>query len=270
MQGHVCAYCGADVAEAGVDVDHFRPKRKVHDDASHGGYWWLAYEFENYLLGCIVCNQKYKRTKFPLEDGATRARYENRDRLSEERRVLLDPAIDPVEDWISVDWQNPACRLVPNQLLAPDLATRVQRMIELFRLNLKAAQRKKRREIQRLVIEKLAEGKTGEARSLAIRYRPHSVVAKQVLQDTAPHLLPTPREELDWLLETLKSELLDKLEDLNDITNATELDKKEAKELIWALAVLWKDPPVGSPDSVQQFLERNGLKTLVQDYLKEL
>jgi hypothetical protein len=29
--------------------------------------------------------------------------------------------------------------------------------------------------------------------------------------------------------------------------NGTELDGKEAKELLWALAVLWKDPPAGNP-----------------------
>ena len=40
----VSAYCGADVCEAGNDVEHFRPKSNVQDSKAHGGYWWLAYE----------------------------------------------------------------------------------------------------------------------------------------------------------------------------------------------------------------------------------
>src|SRR5579872_3159298 len=64
MQGRVCIYCGADIDEAGIDVEHFRPKGKVHGDESHGGYWWLAYDFSKYVLSCVICNQQCKRSYF--------------------------------------------------------------------------------------------------------------------------------------------------------------------------------------------------------------
>ena len=81
--------------------------------------------------------------------------------------------------------------------------------------------------------------------------------------------MPTPVEELQWLLETVSSELLEKLEDLND-SSTTELDEREAKELIWTLAVLWKDPPAGTPDSIREYLDRRGLMELVGEYLRLL
>ena len=46
--------------------------------------------------------------------------------------------------------------------------------------------------------------------------------------------------------------------------------KKEAQELLWALAVLWKDPPTRTPDDIAQFLDRYGVKDLVEEYLKLL
>ena len=46
------------------DVEHFRPKSAVLDDPLHGGYWWLAYDFQNYLLSCSLCNRVRKKTRF--------------------------------------------------------------------------------------------------------------------------------------------------------------------------------------------------------------
>ena len=38
---HKCAYCER-VTKA--DVEHYRPKKKVSEDADHPGYYWLCYE----------------------------------------------------------------------------------------------------------------------------------------------------------------------------------------------------------------------------------
>ena len=53
-----CAYCEAPLkAVAYGDVEHYRPKSI---------YWWLAYNYENYLASCTLCNQAYKKDHFPL------------------------------------------------------------------------------------------------------------------------------------------------------------------------------------------------------------
>ena len=55
-----CAYCEAPTSVVAYgDVEHFRPKSK---------YWWLAYSYENYLPSCQLCNQKYKKAKFPIKN----------------------------------------------------------------------------------------------------------------------------------------------------------------------------------------------------------
>lgn len=63
--GGKCAYCEAPTTQVAYgDVEHYRPKST---------YWWLAYCYENYLVSCALCNQKYKRAKFPVKNGKMRA-----------------------------------------------------------------------------------------------------------------------------------------------------------------------------------------------------
>jgi len=57
-----CAYCESFFAStAPVDVEHYRPKGAVSEDASHPGYWWLAMDWDNLLPSCIDCNRKRKQ-----------------------------------------------------------------------------------------------------------------------------------------------------------------------------------------------------------------
>ena len=80
----------------------FVRRAQIDEDEAHGGYWWLAYECSNYFLGCTVCNRTRKKTSFPLLPGATRCTYTTRDTIASEKRVLLDPAEDPVEEWVTI------------------------------------------------------------------------------------------------------------------------------------------------------------------------
>ncbi len=71
-----CAYCESHFRAAYPgDVEHFRPKagldiarldgeKLVVVSRTDGGYYWLAYEFENYLFSCFRCNN-HKRNHFP-------------------------------------------------------------------------------------------------------------------------------------------------------------------------------------------------------------
>lgn len=93
-QGGKCGYC--EIAVTGAqdgDVEHYAPKaevavlsedkktwgqelpnssrvkgRKPKQLSPPGGYWWLAYDWANYLLACAVCNQKWKGTVFPVKE----------------------------------------------------------------------------------------------------------------------------------------------------------------------------------------------------------
>lgn len=86
-QHNKCAYCERYITSTG-DVDHYRPKAEVGDLQSPGdelpgllnvtgrsiptkykpGYWWLAYDWKNWLVACERCNRVWKRTLFPVAE----------------------------------------------------------------------------------------------------------------------------------------------------------------------------------------------------------
>ena len=58
--GNKCAYCEAQISVVAFgDVEHYRPKNI---------YWWLAYCYDNYLAACQICNQRFKKDLFPIQN----------------------------------------------------------------------------------------------------------------------------------------------------------------------------------------------------------
>ncbi|WP_439469160.1 hypothetical protein [Blastomonas fulva] len=115
-----CAYCETSyAATAPVDIEHYRPKGAVAEDPGHGGYWWVAMDWNNLLPSCIDCNRKRgqqifaittnleelarisrpvsaqtgKKDSFPLAASGTRAGHTTTD-FSAEHALLLDPCRD--------------------------------------------------------------------------------------------------------------------------------------------------------------------------------
>jgi uncharacterized protein (TIGR02646 family) len=93
-----CAYCEGLVNEGSyLQVEHYRPKKKVTEDVQHSGYYWLAYEWSNLLWSCQKCNGK-KLNKFPI--AGVRVRHPHSDSLqwqidsTNEKPLLLNPELD--------------------------------------------------------------------------------------------------------------------------------------------------------------------------------
>lgn len=97
-----CWYTESPQAGTDTDVDHFRPKKKVFErtkDDPHPGYWWLAYDLENYRYSCIYANRLRrdvetdvvggKADRFPVVE-STRAMSPEADWRSE-KTYLIDP-----------------------------------------------------------------------------------------------------------------------------------------------------------------------------------
>jgi hypothetical protein len=112
-QNEKCAYCETlPLATSPGDVEHFRPKAAVSelgDDPetwgrerpglanvegrkptriSDRGYWWLAYEWSNWLLSCGLCNRRWKGALFPIAENRQQSPPKPED---EETPLLLDP-----------------------------------------------------------------------------------------------------------------------------------------------------------------------------------
>lgn len=99
--GHAkCWYSEASLQECEGQVEHYRPKKRLHG-VRHHGYWWRAFDWENLRLAHPTVNRRKtdyltgkrvgKGSYFPLRDEASRAI--NRDQEVHEDPVLLDPVV---------------------------------------------------------------------------------------------------------------------------------------------------------------------------------
>lgn len=60
-----CAYCERDCK---AEIEHYRPKKRVAEDKTHPGYYWLCYEWSNLLPSCHDCNTAGgKGSQFPIQ-----------------------------------------------------------------------------------------------------------------------------------------------------------------------------------------------------------
>lgn len=88
-----CAFCESRITHVQYgDVEHFRPKKGFlrGKTLTRPGYYWLAYDWDNLLLACQICNQRHKRNAFPLLRGSLRAR-SHLGSLVKERPVFIHP-----------------------------------------------------------------------------------------------------------------------------------------------------------------------------------
>ena len=98
-----CSYCESTVKQiAALQVEHYRPKNGIADDPAHNGYYWLAIEWTNLVLGCPVCNgQGAKGNKFPILG----TRVFSQDPMTQtgilDRNLLL-PTVSPLADELPV------------------------------------------------------------------------------------------------------------------------------------------------------------------------
>jgi len=253
MHGRVCAYCQGDLPHNDPgDVEHFRPKSV---------YWWLAYEFANYLLSCAKCNRVCKRKEFPLPRGVAPWVWEKRDQIQEEQILLLDPVVDDVEAWFRVERRDDVLFfLAPVAGYGADfnIGMRIKTTIRFFRLNSPFLIKQRSRTIYR-ALQALDQALGGddlraqEVRQMASRFHPHGTAIRQILTERAPELIPSPEEELLHLVMDLIYEL--KLADASLAqSRGNPSDLRFRAEILWALAVLWKDPPAGSSHLVKSLL----------------
>jgi hypothetical protein len=90
-----CCFCEKNQVEEYGAVEHYRPKKGFKIDKSHKtltkpGYYWLAYDWENLLFVCGLCNTGYKKNYFALKDEKKRAK-SHKQKIANEDPLLIDP-----------------------------------------------------------------------------------------------------------------------------------------------------------------------------------
>jgi len=112
-----CWYCESNDSRSDRPMDHYRPKNAIAECDTHGGYWWLAFSWDNFRYCCTFCNSKRvdkehgttggKHDHFPLWTDGVRATGGKcaPDDLEREKPMLLDPCCetDPPLLWFDED-----------------------------------------------------------------------------------------------------------------------------------------------------------------------
>lgn len=100
MQYAKCCYCEHKYEGSFNTVEHFRPKAKAKTASGREqwGYWWLAYEFDNFYFCCKICNN-FKSTWFPIGGRNRRYRPEELPRHVSylEPALIVDPGFERPE-----------------------------------------------------------------------------------------------------------------------------------------------------------------------------
>lgn len=144
-----CWYSEALEVMSDRDVDHFRPKNEAKNingipRADEEGYWWLAYDFENFRFSSQYSNErrkdKFKSDKptggkgsfFPLFEGSIVAK--KKPNLKDEDIMLLDPCDENDPPLLTFDSTGKA---IPNaQAILEDRdRLRVETSIQLYHLD---------------------------------------------------------------------------------------------------------------------------------------
>lgn len=115
-----CGFCEAKILGHTGDVEHYAPKLEVHELVSPGrelphstrvehrtvaqppmkpGYWWLTYQWTNWLLACSRCNSVWKLCLFPVAE-QPRSAPNPSDPCTP---LLLNPFDDDPEEHLDVD-----------------------------------------------------------------------------------------------------------------------------------------------------------------------
>jgi uncharacterized protein (TIGR02646 family) len=112
-----CWYCESNDSRSDRPIDHYRPKNAIAERATHDGYWWLAFSWDNFRYCCTFCNshrvdKEYgtaggKHDHFPIWTDGVRATFDQcgPDDLEREKPMLLDPCCptDPPLLWFDED-----------------------------------------------------------------------------------------------------------------------------------------------------------------------
>lgn len=237
IHGFACAFCGRELID--WQVEHFRPKAEVAGETDHTGYFWLAYEVSNYLASCGTCNGAIKRNHFPLAVGSVRATAEAPD-LTLETPLLCASGLDPLDDWLRVEWSEPLCPVGVNENLHSAVADRAKHFRDFFQLNSSPHALIPRIKLRDRVRKILDGAQPEEATRLASRYAPHSLVAAQMLAAEAPELLPGEKEEMGYLVEELEFRLGIAERALLAKPAKPERVKREYFQALFALGALWR------------------------------
>jgi hypothetical protein len=149
--GYKCWYSEAPIGNGEFEIDHYRPKNRARQDETTGkpnkenGYWWLAYDYENYRLSGALSNKRRRdRLKensevegkgdlFPLDLEHCKVANDECSTFCE-KPLLLDPVVSSDVGLLVYDEDG---KILPNPLILDNFdRERAKISIKLYHLDL--------------------------------------------------------------------------------------------------------------------------------------
>jgi hypothetical protein len=145
-----CWYTEADNNVSPVHIDHFRPKGRVKnlDGSYEDGYWWLSFDYNNYVVSGHYINCK-KGDLFPILNGEMRAPVNCSDAILKfEGPVLINPLTDQTR-LISYEREDDGgcIAVLSGGITDPSEQFKAEKTIEILGLNNKRLLRESRGDI---------------------------------------------------------------------------------------------------------------------------
>ncbi|MEQ8409372.1 MAG: hypothetical protein RKH07_13965 [Gammaproteobacteria bacterium] len=149
-----CWYCETNEIRSDNPIDHFRPKGKVAECDGHAGYWWLAFDWQNFRYACTYCNSRRvdeetaggKQDHFPLFVPPDWNTCEADDNV--ERPMLLDPVEEGDCRLLGFNENGEACPVETDK--ESEGFKKAKKSIELYHLNHKPTARARKTLYQRI------------------------------------------------------------------------------------------------------------------------
>lgn len=197
LQNNKCVFCerlfeSPDYGKIEFDLEHFRPKSNVavwpdatrHANlaypvglglAADAGYYWLAYELQNYAASCKVCNTTFKLNFFPVLGPRGAAGTSLSDLHGEEALLCYPIGADDADPETLVTFV--ATTAIPAAQDGPE-ALRGRVIIDFFGLNQRDVLHRERAQMITLfgpALQAQADGVAGEIdrRMIARLHEPH-------------------------------------------------------------------------------------------------
>ncbi len=169
-----CWYCEAEDIRSDMPVDHFRPKQGVEGEPEHPGYWWLAFDWENYRCACTFCNSRRtpdeteggKQNHFPIFNSSDRA-YAPEDDRDKENPAFLDPF--DCDDYKLLWFDNDGKPMLNPNRITDENQTKVDNSITIYHFHetrIVRERNKVRIKVERAVKELKAAKKEGSIRTI--------------------------------------------------------------------------------------------------------
>jgi hypothetical protein len=180
-----CWYTEASESVSPIHVDHYRPKGRVKDlDGKEStGYWWLAFDWDNYRISGHLINSK-KSDLFPIVEGV-RAREFDGVTLKLEAPLLIDPLKEEARLISYEKRDEDICEAIPSADISNAEKFRAEKTIELLGLNRLPKLNRKRAEFWDSCLMTIADYKGGAEDPQAIRLINQTSAIKELKKKVA-------------------------------------------------------------------------------------